>query len=121
MLFVGVGGILGAITRFLLGKWLSNKISSTFPVGTWFINLSGSFVLGLLAFLHMGSQIQDWVWLFIGTGFLGAYTTFSTFGYETIQLLQNKKTKLAIYYVTTSVFLGVIFALVGSLIAKILS
>jgi fluoride exporter len=121
MLFVGIGGILGAITRFLLGKWIANKITSTIPVGTWFINISGSFILGLLAFLHMGGKIQDWEWLLIGTGFLGAYTTFSTFGYETIQMLQSKKNKLAFYYVTSSVLLGVLFAWMGSLFGKVLS
>jgi fluoride exporter len=121
MLFVGIGGILGAITRFLLGKWIANKITSTIPVGTWFINISGSFILGLLAFLHMGGKIQDWEWLLIGTGFLGAYTTFSTFGYETIQMLQSKKNKLAFYYVTSSVLLGILFSWIGSLFGKVLS
>jgi CrcB protein len=121
MLFVGIGGILGAITRFLLGKWIANKITSTIPIGTWFINISGSFLLGILAILHIGNKIQDWQWLLMGTGFLGAYTTFSTFGYETIQMLQSKKIKLAFFYVTTSVLLGVLFAWIGSLFGKILS
>jgi CrcB protein len=121
ILFVGIGGILGAITRFLLGKWISNKISSTITVGTWFINISGSFLLGILAFLHIGNIIQDWQWLLMGTGFLGAYTTFSTFGYETIQMLQSKKHKLAFFYVTTSVLFGVLFAWIGSLFGKMLS
>ncbi|MDP4156510.1 MAG: fluoride efflux transporter CrcB [Bacillota bacterium] len=121
MLFVGIGGILGAITRFLLGKWVANKISSTIPLGTWFINISGSFLLGILAILHVRNSIQDWQWLLMGTGFFGAYTTFSTFGFETIQMLQSKKNKLAFIYVSTSVFLGVFFAWIGSLLGKMLS
>lgn len=114
MLLVGLGGIFGAIARFLLGKWITAKKTGPFPMGTWVINLSGSFVLGFLAVLHDGKAISDWVWFLCGTGFLGAYTTFSTFGYETIQLIQKQKAKIAILYVFTSVLLGVIFAWIGA-------
>jgi fluoride exporter len=119
MLFVGIGGIFGAITRFLLGKWITNKTPGTIPFGTWFINLSGSFVLGLFAVLHMGMVMPDWAWFLLGTGFLGAYTTFSTFGYETIQMLQNRENKKACFYVVSSVLLGVFFAWVGGVIGNI--
>jgi len=120
MLFVGIGGIFGAITRFLLGKWITNKVSGPFPIATWIINISGSFVLGFLVILHNGHVIQDWLWFLCGTGFLGAYTTFSTFGYETIQMLKDQKTKNAILYVFTSVVLGVLFAWIGGSIGSIL-
>lgn len=121
MLFVGIGGIFGAITRFLLGKWITRKTPGFLPFGTWFINLSGSFILGLLAVLHLGRVIPDWTWLLCGTGFLGAYTTFSTFGYETIQMIQNKEIKKALFYVSTSVVLGIFFAWIGGYIGDSLS
>ena len=116
MLFVGIGGIFGAILRFQLGKWITSKTTYKFPLATWIINISGSFVLGLLAVLHLGKGMPDWLWLLGGTGFLGAYTTFSTFGYETIQMLQKRETKQAVFYVTTSVLLGILFAWIGSII-----
>ncbi|WP_442599829.1 fluoride efflux transporter CrcB [Neobacillus sp. D3-1R] len=118
MLFAGIGGIFGAITRFLLGKWISSKTSNVLPFGTWVINLTGSFVLGLLAFLHQGLFMPNWVWLLCGTGFLGAYTTFSTFGYETLQMIENKVYKKALFYVSSSVVLGVLFAGIGWVLAE---
>lgn len=121
MLFVGIGGIVGAISRYLLGKWITSKTSNTIPFGTWIINISGSFVLGLLAVLHIEHVIPNWIWFLCGIGFLGAYTTFSTFGYETIQMIQNKKTKKATFYITSSVILGVIFAWLGGLIGNTIS
>ncbi|MCM3569484.1 fluoride efflux transporter CrcB [Neobacillus mesonae] len=118
MLFVGVGGIFGAISRFLLGKWIGGRMPGFIPFGTWIINISGSFVLGLLASLHLKDAVPEWAWFLFGTGFLGAYTTFSTFGYETIQMLKINKKKNAIFYVTSSVLLGVLFAWIGSFVAN---
>ncbi len=120
ILLVGVGGMLGAVIRFLLGKWIAHKLAGRFPFGTWIINLSGSFVLGILSVFYADYVMPEWVWLFCGIGFLGAYTTFSTFGYETIQLLQQKDRKKAGVYVATSVILGVIFALLGGVLGRVL-
>jgi len=121
MLFVGIGGVLGAISRFLLGKWITGKTPATFPFGTWIINISGSFLLGLLAVLHVNQVIPDWSWLLLGIGFLGAYTTFSTFGYETMTLIENQYTKRTVIYVSTSVLFGLIFALIGGFIGSVVS
>lgn len=121
MIFVGIGGIFGALSRFLLGKWITSQSSKVFPFGTWVINISGSFILGMLAVLHVRNVIPEWSWLFCGTGFIGAYTTFSTFGYETTQMLQKQGVKCALVYVSTSVVLGVSFAWIGGLIAYVVS
>lgn len=118
MLLVGIGGIFGAIVRFLLGKWITGKTSVVFPFGTWIINISGSFILGILAVLHFSNVIPEWSWLLFGTGLLGAYTTFSTFGFETIQMLQKKDMKNAVIYVLTSVILGITFAWIGGLVVS---
>jgi len=118
ILVAGLGGVFGAILRYLLGKWITSKTSSSFPFGTWMINISGSFVLGLLAVLHMDHVISEWLWLLFGTGFLGAYTTFSTFGYETIQFLQKKESKKAVIYVSATVILGILFAWIGGLMGS---
>ncbi|HZG71342.1 MAG TPA: fluoride efflux transporter CrcB [Chondromyces sp.] len=117
MMLAGVGGILGAITRYLLGKWISEKNNSAFPFSTWIINLSGSFFLGFLANLHFNGLLPAWSWLLIGTGFLGAYTTFSTFGYEVIQMLQKDQRKNILIYIVSSIGLGILFAWIGGFAA----
>ena len=117
-IFVGLGGILGAVIRYTLGTWIMSRTSGSFPWGTWLINLTGSFGLGVLATSHLQSDLAEWLWLFLGIGFLGAYTTFSTFGMETVQFIQKGKNYSAIVYVTTSVILGIIFAFLGNLLVR---
>lgn len=117
MLLVGMGGTFGAVSRFLIGQWIISKSKGKFPWGTWIINISGSFILGLFAVLYWNKQIPQSLWFFFGTGFLGSYTTFSTFGYETMQMVQRKDIRAAIFYVFLSVLLGVVFAWLGSLFA----
>lgn len=119
MLLVGIGGLIGAITRFLIGAWITSRIKVVFPFGTWIINISGSFILGTFAVMHLNNQIADWLWLLLGVGFLGAYTTFSTFGYETIEMLKKQDIRMAIIYVFSSVIIAVFSCWSGTLIAKI--
>ena len=107
---IGTGGALGALARFMLGN-IQNRYS--FPAGTWVINITGSFLLGFLAQLHLAGHISAWLWLFGGAGFCGAYTTFSTFGYETIRLIAQNKVKSAVIYVVTSVAGGIAAAVIG--------
>lgn len=112
---IGIGGSLGAAARFLLGNLIRRRAPEIepFPIGTWIINITGSFLLGLLTQLHLTNVISDLLWYFVGVGFCGAYTTFSTFGYETITLILANKLKLAGIYVVTSIVFGVISAMIG--------
>ncbi len=107
---VGTGGALGALARFMLGN-IQNRYG--FPIWTWVINITGSFLLGFLAQLHLSDQISEWLWLFGGAGFCGAYTTFSTFSFETIHLFRQSKVKSAVSYVLTSVAAGIVAVVVG--------
>ncbi|MDQ1002484.1 CrcB protein [Neobacillus niacini] len=109
---IGIGGSLGAASRYLLGKFINKRKTGQFPWGTWIINITGSFLLGIFYKLHMTNEISDWVWLLFGIGFCGAYTTFSTFGYETITLLQSNKKILAGIYVLSSVIVSLFAAAV---------
>ena len=112
---IGIGGSLGAAARYLLGNLIcrgTQKID-LFPIGTWIINITGSFLLGLLTGFHLTNLISDWLWYFGGVGFCGAYTTFSTFGNETITLIQENKLKLAAIYVVNSIIFGIISAMIG--------
>ena len=114
LLWVGLGGFLGANARYLLGGWVSAKFGSLFPYGTFVINITGSFILGFfLAF----AQDRAWVhpnWrLLFAVGFVGAYTTFSTFEYESMRLLQDGEFLLAAANLIGSVVTGAIAVLSG--------
>ncbi len=85
-LVVGMGGFLGAVARFLVGTWIVNRYGASFPWATFVINVSGSFLLGLLITLFLARFISDPWRLFLMVGFLGAYTTFSTFEYDSARL-----------------------------------
>lgn len=108
---IGIGGAFGAAARFIIGNMLNKR--TTFPIGTWLINIAGSFLLGFITQLYLSNNMGEWLFHFVGVGFCGAFTTFSTFGYETITLLQLNKIKLATIYVMSSITVGVISAVLG--------
>lgn len=114
---IGIGGSIGAASRYLLVSFINKKRKpGHFPWGTWVINITGSFLLGLLFKFHVTNEIEVVVWHFAGIGFCGAYTTFSTFGYETITLFQENKKKLAVLYVFTSTIISIVMAAIGFVI-----
>lgn len=113
ILLVGLGGMIGALCRFYIGKWFNEIVNHKFPVGTFIINLTGCILLGLLSKYYVSGIVPNNYWLFFGTGLLGAYTTFSTFGYETITLVLKKEYKYAFLYVFTSIILGILGAYIG--------
>ncbi len=86
-LVVGTGGFFGAIARFLVNTAITSRCGHSFPWGTFVINVSGSFILGLMATLIVSQVLTNPNWrLGVTIGFVGAYTTFSTFEYESAQL-----------------------------------
>ena len=120
-LLVGLGGFLGAIARFARGAWAAERWGAGFPYGTLLINVSGSFVLGLFMTAGAGRLGFDPQWrLIFAVGFLGAYTTFSTFTYETVQLLLANNWRPALAYVGVSNVLGVGAALLGVGLGRVL-
>lgn len=115
ILLIGLGGFLGSITRYLMTVYFSKF--KLFPLATFIINISGSLFLGILA----GNQrLSLSISLFVGTGFLGAYTTFSTMNFELFSLKQNKRHFLFILYLVSSYCLGLISAGMGYMIGKTL-
>lgn len=112
--WVAIGGILGANTRFLLSAWAAERYGTRLPIGTFLINLSGSFALGvvttLIAERFDGNATAS---LLIGTGFCGAYTTFSTFTFEALSLLQQGDLRSAGRYLAGSMAFGIAGALLG--------
>jgi CrcB protein len=90
VLLIGAAGGLGATARFLIDSLIRSRLAPTFPLGTLIINLTGSFLLGLL--LGLGTSMITAQWqLVLGTGFLGGYTTFSTASVETVRLIQERR------------------------------
>jgi CrcB protein len=106
-LMVGLGGFLGAIARFWLGGAIDSRTGSRFPVGTFVINITGSFLLGLIVTVlsENAHWSPNWRYL-IPIGFIGAYTTFSTFEFETFRSMESGLLFVALLNVALSVFLG---------------
>jgi CrcB protein len=116
---VAVGGALGAVARYLLNISPLSNIFQSFPFATFFINISGSFCIGFLLILFAEKfTISENLRLAIIVGFLGAYTTFSTFEFETFVLVREKQLTTAILYVALSFALGLIGVLSGVWLAK---
>jgi fluoride exporter len=87
-LVVAAGGFVGAPSRYLLDRAINRRVESDLPWGTFLVNISGSFLLGLLTGLSLSNHLSPLAKALLGTGFCGAYTTFSTFTFETIRLLE---------------------------------
>lgn len=106
-LMVGIGGFIGAIARFWLGSYIGGRMGTRFPYGTFVINISGSFLIGLiLTVLSERAHLSpNWRYL-VPIGFLGAYTTFSTFEYETLRTIQDGQFLIASLNIGLSVLLG---------------
>lgn len=120
-LIIGAGGFIGAVTRYALATWIGSKWGRSFPLGTLIINVSGSFLIGLIMSLLTERFMANPYWrLLLVVGFLGAYTTFSTFEYETGNLLKDGELLYAALNVFLSVFAGFIALRMGEIISKII-
>lgn len=116
---VAAGGALGAVARYLLNVSPLANLFQSFPLATFFINVSGSFLIGFLMILFTEKiAVGENFRLAVIVGFLGAYTTFSTFELETFALVRDKQTAQAILYVSLSFALGLIGVLSGVWLAK---
>ncbi|SPF42058.1 putative fluoride ion transporter CrcB [Candidatus Desulfosporosinus infrequens] len=121
ILVIALGGALGALSRYGLGFWISSKWNQGFPLGTFIINISGAFLLGFLNILFIEKLTVSPLWrLGIGVGFLGAYTTFSTFSYEVIMLIEGGSLLTAGLYTLLSVIIGFTGVALGVRLARIL-
>ncbi|MEJ2695240.1 MAG: fluoride efflux transporter CrcB [Candidatus Sulfobium sp.] len=120
-LVIGAGGFIGAIARYVIATWVGMKWGRSFPAGTFAANVSGCFFIGLLmTLLTEKFVVSPQIRLFLFVGFLGAYTTFSTFEYETGKLLKDSELLLAGLNIVLSVFLGFVALKTGEVLAKIL-
>ncbi|HEV7886042.1 MAG TPA: fluoride efflux transporter CrcB [Acidimicrobiales bacterium] len=116
---LAVAGMIGAPCRYLLDGWVGRRTAGPFPWGTLVVNVSGSLLLGLVAgaALYHGFPNTPRVWL--GSGFCGAYTTFSTFAFETVRLVEEGLPAAALRYVALSLMAGTAAAAVGLALAAL--
>lgn len=113
-LWIAVGAVLGAWARFAVGGLISERWAGAFPWGTFVVNVTGAFLLGLLNGLAISrGAFSPSLRLALGIGFLGSYTTFSTWAFETVRLLQNGAAGLAAAYVLGSVLVGLVGVWLG--------
>lgn len=116
---IGLGGFIGAIARYTVSLWIGQKWGRSFPLGTFTVNISGCFLIGLLMPILTERFLINPQWrLFLTVGFLGAYTTFSTFEYETGNLLKDGELAIAMMNIMFSVVVGFAALKIGELIAK---
>lgn len=118
-LVVGAGGFIGANMRFIIGRWAVQKWGAGFPYGTLLINVAGCFILGLFAPLATRLAWNDYWRLLIAIGFVGAFTTFSTFEYETFELMRQGNLLRAVANLGVSIVLGFCAVFLGVILARL--
>jgi len=121
MLLVGMAGFFGAVSRYLVGGWVYRMLPSSFPFGTLAVNIIGSLLLG--AVFQLGTEravLSPEVRVAIGTGFLGAFTTFSSFSLETVNLLKEGSLLLATLNVGGNVLLCLGAVMLGMALVRML-
>lgn len=111
VVLVFVGGCVGAVLRYFTDRFIQARHDMVFPLGTFAVNVVGSLTLGLLD--GAASHVPAWVLLLIGTGFCGALTTFSTFSFETVRLLEEGSVVEATLNVVLSLVVGIGVAAAG--------
>ncbi|GAA5179890.1 fluoride efflux transporter CrcB [Rugosimonospora acidiphila] len=117
-LLVVLGAVLGAPLRYLTDRAVQSRHGTPFPWGTFTVNVVGSFTLGLLFAAGTAHGLSPRVMTFAGTGFCGALTTFSTFGYETVRLIEQRARFWAVANVVASVAAGLGAAFCGALVGQ---
>lgn len=118
---IALGGAIGALARFAVGSYVGNRMGTRFPYGTMLINLTGSFLIGvaMTVIAERASVNRNIVYL-VPIGFIGAYTTFSTFEFETIRLVQDGQVFAAFANVGLSVLIGFAMVWLGVVAGRML-
>ena len=119
--FVAIGGAIGSVTRYLASNWMAERFGADFPLGTLLVNVIGCFIIGL--FMAMATErlsISPYWRLLIAVGFLGGLTTFSSFSYETLRLLQDADILRAFYNVGLNLVCGFLATWVGIILSRLI-
>jgi len=118
-LLIAIGGALGSVTRYLVGSAVTNRMGTRFPYGTFVINLTACLIVGFfLAGVERRAEVNPALRFLIPIGFVGAYSTFSTFEWETFVHLQTGDFLIASLYVSLSILLGLLAVWAGVVLAR---
>lgn len=120
--FIALGGALGALGRYLISTWVYSKGDFVFPWGTFVVNIIGSFILGLV--YVWGTErlvINPNTRAFLAVGLLGAFTTFSTFSLETLNVIKEGEFRIAVFNILGSIVLGLLAVWLGTVVAGFIS
>ncbi|TKJ33317.1 MAG: hypothetical protein CEE38_20935 [Planctomycetes bacterium B3_Pla] len=118
LVYIATGGAIGAVARYSVSGWVQNFGQGTFPWGTLFVNTAGSLLIGLFFGLSELTSVSPAARLFFAVGFLGAFTTFSTYSLETLNLLRDKETMLAFVNIGLNNLLTLAFVFGGYLLSR---
>ena len=119
LFWVGLGGFFGSIARYTISVWAAARWGALFPWGTFVINITGSFILGFfMAFAHSRPWLHAQFRLLFAVGFVGAYTTFSTYTYESLSLMMDGRFVLATLYAVGSVAVGLMAVFAGFMLGE---
>jgi CrcB protein len=119
ILLVGIGGLLGSVARYLVAIALAGQTAGIFPFATLAVNIVGCFLIGLIfAFADRGNLLTPEWRIFLTTGFCGGFTTFSTFSYESLRLLQDGEYLYVAAYVLISVIVGLAATFLGIVLVR---
>ena len=122
LLYIGIFGGLGCISRYLASGWVYQVAGRNLPYGTLFVNIVGSFLLAFLMVFGLRSTLfSPKIRIGLAVGFMGGFTTFSTFSYETLRLLEDGSFWQAGVNILLNVVLCLLFAVLGALVARQLS
>jgi CrcB protein len=120
ILMIGIGSCIGGMCRYLLSQFVQNKFLSAFPYGTMTVNIIGCFLIGVVfALSERGNFTMEWR-LFLATGVLGGFTTFSSFSLETVSMLRGGQLWYAFFYILCSVIIGLLATFAGIFLIKLL-
>lgn len=120
LLMVGIGSFVGGVLRYSFSKWVQFKLLTTYPFGTFTVNIIGCFIIGMVMGFSQRFNISSEWRLLLVTGFCGGFTTFSAFSIETMALLRDAQYVPAIAYISASVIIGLFAAFVGFSIHRFL-
>jgi len=119
LLVIGAGGFIGATCRYVLSQFIQSKFLSAFPIGTLTVNIIGCLLVGLIFGLSERANIPSEWRLFLVTGLIGGFTTFSAFSIESVALLRDGQYLYLFAYVSASVILGFAATLLGIMIFRL--
>ncbi|CAA9441706.1 MAG: Fluoride ion transporter CrcB [uncultured Rubrobacteraceae bacterium] len=120
VLLVALGGAIGSAARHLVGVFVANRFGPDFPWGTFIVNVSGSFLIGVILSLVGGGQLPAGARLFLAVGVMGGYTTFSTYSNETLQLIQGGEFAAATFNALGQVVAGLVGVYLGVVLGRAL-